>query len=160
MKNKKKNKNKKNHPGLSSILKTNQDDLLKLVAQKRDTGIPINARMLQLEATRINCAFCNKHMHAKKSIVARFLKSNALPYHKETHESKKAHPETKQQSIDFIDVVCPIVNQTNHCPRFIYNCDQSGFFSIQILKEFLRSKKSRLSLFAQATWIQNGPLWQ
>ncbi len=40
---------KKNHPGPSSILKANQDNLLKFVAEIRDTGLPINAKMVQLE---------------------------------------------------------------------------------------------------------------
>ncbi len=94
----------------------------------RVTGMPNNAMMVQFEAERINNSFCNKSNHAKKSIVERFLKSNAMTYCKGTHESQKVHAETKQQSIDFINVASPIVNQTNQLPRFIYNCDQSGFF--------------------------------
>ncbi len=115
---------KTNHSGSSSILKANQDDLLKLVAKMRDTGMPINTKMVQFEAARINHSYCNKCNHAKKSIVESFLRSNAIIYSKGTHESQKV---TKQQSINFIDVFHPIVYQTYWLPRFIYNCDQSGF---------------------------------
>ncbi len=93
-----------NHPGPPSIIKTNQDDLLKFVAPRGDKGMPINARMVQLEAAKINQAFCDKLQHAKKSIVQRFLRSNAITYCIGTHESQTVHVETK--------------------PRFIYNCDQ------------------------------------
>ncbi len=119
---------KRYHPGPPSILKANQDDLLKVIAEIRDTGMPINAKMVQLEAARIHQSFCNKRNHAKKSLVERFLKSNAITYIKGTNESQKVHAKTKQQSFDFINVVCPFVNQTNWLPRFISNCDQSGIF--------------------------------
>ncbi len=120
---------RKNHPGPPSIVQANQDDLLKFVAEMRDTGIPINTKMVQLEAARINHSFCNKSNHAKKSIVEMFLKSNAITYYKGTHESQKVHAGTKQQSIDFINVICPIVNQTNWLTRFMHNnSDQLGSF--------------------------------
>ncbi len=48
---------------------------LKFVAEMQGTGMPINAKMIQLEAVRINCSFCNKSNHAKKSIVERFYKA-------------------------------------------------------------------------------------
>ncbi len=35
---------KKNHPGPPSILKENQDEILKFVAEMRDTWMPINAK--------------------------------------------------------------------------------------------------------------------
>ncbi len=60
---------KKSHQCLLSVLKTNEDDLLKFVAQRRDKGIPISSRMVQLEGARINHALCNKSNHAKKSIA-------------------------------------------------------------------------------------------
>ncbi len=66
---------KKNHPGPPSTLKENQDELLKFVAEMRDTGMPINAKIVQLEAAKINCSFWNKSDHAKKSIVESFLKT-------------------------------------------------------------------------------------
>ncbi len=75
---------KKNHPGPPSILKANQDELLKFVVEMRDTGMPIKAKIVQLEAAMINCSFCNKSNHVKKSIVESFLKSNAITYCKGT----------------------------------------------------------------------------
>ncbi len=119
---------KKNHPGPPSTLKENQDELLKFVAEMRDTGMPINAKTVQLEAARINRSFRNKSDHAKKSIVERFLKTNLITYRKGTHESQKTLTETKNQSLDFINIIRPIVNQSNRLPRYIYNCDQSGIF--------------------------------
>ncbi len=47
----------KNHSDPPRILKANKDDLLKFVTEMRDTGIPINARMVQLETARINHSF-------------------------------------------------------------------------------------------------------
>ncbi len=79
---------KNNHPGPPSILKANQDELLKFVAEMQGTGMLINAKMIQLETVRINCSFCNKSNHAKKSIVERFLKSNVITYCKGICESQ------------------------------------------------------------------------
>ncbi len=103
----------KNHHSPKSIPKANHDDLLKFVADMRETGMPINAKMVQLKAERINYSFSNKYNHPKKSIVEKFLRSYAITYYKGTNECQKVHAKTKQQSIDFIDVACPIVKQTN-----------------------------------------------
>ncbi len=47
---------KRNHSGLPRILKANQDDHLKFVAERMNTEISNYARMVQLEAARINCS--------------------------------------------------------------------------------------------------------
>ena len=48
---------KKIHPGRSSILKEIQDNLLKFVSELRDTGMPVNSKMVQLEASRLSHEF-------------------------------------------------------------------------------------------------------
>ncbi len=42
---------KKIHPGRYSILISKKDILLKFVSELRDTGMPVNSKMVQLEAS-------------------------------------------------------------------------------------------------------------
>lgn len=63
---------KNNCPGPQSILEPNQSDLTKYVAKMRDAKMPINAKMVQLEAERINYNYCDRSNHAKILIVECF----------------------------------------------------------------------------------------
>ncbi len=119
---------KKIHPGKSSILKAYEDILLKFVSELRNTGMPVNSKMVQLEASRLSHEFREKSKNAKQSIVQRFLKTHGIIYCNGTHESQKAPEEAKECSLDFMITVRQIVNQNNRHPRYIYNCDQSGIF--------------------------------
>ncbi len=60
---------KKIHPGKPSILKAYEDTLLTFVSELRNTGMPVNSKMVQLEASRISREFHEKSKYAKQSIV-------------------------------------------------------------------------------------------
>ncbi len=92
---------KKYHPGPLSTLKTNQ-------AEMRDTWMSINAKMAWLEATRINNSICNKNKYARKSIVERFLRSNAFTYCKGTHDSQRANSESNSGHLTFLILFIPL----------------------------------------------------
>ncbi len=71
---------KKTHPGLSSILRKNIiiSSSLCLMSELRDTGVPVNSKILQLEASWLSRKFCEKSKYSKQAIVRRFLKTLGL----------------------------------------------------------------------------------
>ncbi len=71
---------KKIHAGRSSILKANQDNLLKFVSELRDTQMPVNSKMVQLEASQLSHKFHEKSKSSKQAIVRRFLRTQGIIY--------------------------------------------------------------------------------
>ncbi len=122
---------KKNHPVPPSTLKINQ-------AEMRDTWMSINAKMVWLEATRINHSICNKNKYARKSIVERFLRSNAFTYCKGTHDSQRANSESNSGHLTLLILFIPLwINQI---------VGQGMYATVSSLEFFshLRSKVQRL----------------
>ncbi len=102
----------------------------------------VNSKMVQLETSQLSCKFCEKNKYSKQAIVI-FLRAQGIIYHTVTHEFHNDPNESKELSLDFILAVCPIFNQNNHPPRYLYNCDQSGIMFTPSMKKTLENQGAK-----------------
>lgn len=114
--------------GPTNILDEVDEELLKFVFELRETGMPVSANMVRVQACMLCREFRGKSKDAQMMSTRRWLKQHSLVHRMGTNESQRDPRETATEALDYIKGVRPLLAQPNCHADFIINMDQTPIF--------------------------------
>jgi hypothetical protein len=116
------------HAGPSSILKVITQDLLCFIDTWRSKGLPANRIALVRKARSLIPELETKSEYAVKASISCWMTKHRLVHRMATHKAQ-CHPSKVQgEALQFLDYICPILQERNRDPDYIINMDQTPVF--------------------------------
>ena len=121
------------HSGQSGSLLPITNELLQHVFELHEQGIDVMYHIVCGKASDLCHDFWVQSERAKANVIFRWLKSHALKYHMDTHETQRSVDLTTDV-MDFMQHICPKVSEENWNPKYIimdqtpifFNCHWNG----------------------------------
>jgi hypothetical protein len=113
------------HSGPTSILTDITQDLLDFIDTWRSKGLTVNRIALTHKAQSLIPELGTKSDHAMKASISRFMKKHRLVHRLATHKAQRHPSKVEAKALQFLDYICPILQDKNRDPDFIMNMDQT-----------------------------------
>ena len=104
-------------------------DLLQLMFELREQGMPVLLRMVSLKASELDSNFRRKSILAKYASVRRFVCSHRFVIRIKTHVSQRHPSETQEEGLGFVKFMRPRVVGRHRDPDYVLNMYQTPIFS-------------------------------
>ena len=88
-------------------------------------GLPVSRLSLVRKACQLSPAFSEKSLHAQKMAISRIMAINNLAHRMSTHAAQRPPEEVNQEALGYLEVIVPIVNDSNRSLEFTANMDQT-----------------------------------
>jgi len=116
---------KLNQEGPAGLLDDVEEDLVTFVDEWRMKGLPVSRLSLVRKACQLSPAFSEKSLPAKKMAISCIMARNNLAHRMSTHAAQRPPEEVSQEALGYLEVIVPIVNDSNRSPEFTVNMDQT-----------------------------------
>jgi hypothetical protein len=111
--------------GPVGLLDDVEHDLVTFVDEWRTKGLPVSRLSLVRKACQLSPAFSEKSLQAQKMAISRIMARNNLAHRMSTHWAQRPPEEVSQEALGYLEVMVPIVNDSNRLPEFTANMDQT-----------------------------------
>ena len=111
--------------GPVGLLDDVEEDLVAFVDEWRLKGLPVSRLSLVRKACHLSPAFSEKSLPAQKMAISRIMAKNNLAHRMSTHTAQRPPEEVSQEALGYLEVIVPIVNDSNRSPEFTANMDQT-----------------------------------
>ena len=88
-------------------------------------GLPVSRLSLVRKACQLSPAFSEKSLPVQKMAISRIMARNNLAHRMSTHAAQRPPEEVNQEALGYLEVIVPIVNDSNCSPEFTANMDQT-----------------------------------
>ena len=114
--------------GRKSVLFDVEEDLLKWFFAMREQGLGISVKMMVVKAGELHASFRRATHRCKDQAMRRFLKAHNIGIRAHSHVSQRTPAEVREEALDFITVIRPILSTIHRSTDFILNMDQTPIF--------------------------------
>ena len=111
--------------GPAGLLDDVEDQLVTFVDEWRLKGLPVSWLSLVRKACQLSPAFSGKTLPAQKMAISCIMARNNLAHRMSTHVAQRSPEEVMQEALGYLEVIVPIVNDSNRSPEFTANIDQT-----------------------------------
>jgi hypothetical protein len=111
--------------GPAGLLDDVEEDLVTFVDEWCMKGLPVSWLSLVRKACQLSPAFSEESLPAQKMAISRIMAINNLAHRMSTHAAQRPPEEVNQEALGYLEVIVPIVNDSNCSPEFTANMDQT-----------------------------------
>jgi len=111
--------------GPAGLLDDVEEDLVTFVDEWHMKGLPASRLSLVRKACRLSPVFSEKSLPAQKMAISRIMARNNLAHRMSTHAAQHPPEEVSLEALGYLEVIVPIVNDSNRSPEFTANMDQT-----------------------------------
>ena len=112
------------HQGPAGLLDDVEVQLVTFVEEWRLKGLPVSRLSLVRKACQLSPVFSEKSLPAQKMAISRVMARNNLAHRMSAHAAQRPPEEVNQDALGYLEVIVPIVNDSNRSPEFTANMDQ------------------------------------
>ena len=114
--------------GRKGRLKDHEEELMEWAFSLRHDGVPLGYSRMVTKAIEICDGFGNLTKSQQYHTVRRFCLSNCFLQRRFTHTSQRLPQETEEDSLQWLQVMRPIVGAPNVQKKFVLNMDQTPMY--------------------------------
>ena len=114
------------HKGPAAFLAEVNEQMVAYVNEGRAKGMDVSRLSLIRKACSLSPDFASRSLDAQRASISRFMMQQGLTHRMATHAAQPPPEEVYAEAKGHLEVMVPIVNDTNRSPAFTLNMDQTA----------------------------------